>query len=48
VPNAVWAVKTKASDEVDKYIVLSFKDATMVLSIGETVEEVHDSGFLGV
>eukprot|EP01125_Pyxidicula_operculata_P009280 TRINITY_DN305_c3_g1_i1.p1 TRINITY_DN305_c3_g1~~TRINITY_DN305_c3_g1_i1.p1 ORF type:complete len:1202 (+),score=317.43 TRINITY_DN305_c3_g1_i1:1768-5373(+) len=47
VPSAVWSIKTHISDENDKYIVLSFKDATMVLSIGETVEEVHDSGFLG-
>ena len=31
-------------DEFDKYIVVSFNDATMVLRIGETVEEVHDSG----
>ena len=26
---------------------VSFLDATLVLSIGETVEEVTDSGFLG-
>lgn len=28
-------------------MVLSFTDATLVLGIGETVEEVTDSGFLG-
>lgn len=34
-------------DEYDAYIVVSFTNATLVLSIGETVEEVTDSGFLG-
>ena len=35
------------NDEYDGYIVVSFSNATLVLSIGETVEEVNDSGFLG-
>jgi len=47
IPNAVWSVKTHVTDDHDKYIVLSFMNATMVLSIGETVEEIHDSGFIG-
>ena len=46
-PNAVWTVKKRADDEFDSYIVVSFLNATLVLSIGETVEEVTDSGFLG-
>ncbi|RMX51535.1 hypothetical protein pdam_00010321 [Pocillopora damicornis] len=46
-PNAVWTVKTHTQDEFDSYIVVSFINATLVLSIGETVEEVTDSGFLG-
>lgn len=46
-PNAVWTVKKKADDEFDAYIIVSFVNATLVLSIGETVEEVTDSGFLG-
>ena len=46
VPNAVWTVKRSVSDEFDAYIVVSFVNATLVLSIGETVEEVSDSGFL--
>jgi splicing factor 3B subunit 3 len=33
-------------DEFDAYIVISFLNATLVLSVGETVEEVTDSGFL--
>jgi len=34
-------------DDYDAYIIVSFVNATLVLSIGETVEEVTDSGFLG-
>lgn len=34
-------------DPYDAYIIVSFVNATLVLSIGETVEEVTDSGFLG-
>ena len=33
--------------DFDAYIIVSFVNATLVLSIGETVEEVTDSGFLG-
>uniref|UniRef100_A0A0A9YIZ9 Splicing factor 3B subunit 3 n=2 Tax=Lygus hesperus TaxID=30085 RepID=A0A0A9YIZ9_LYGHE len=47
-PNAVWTVKKRADDEFDAYIVVSFVSATLVLRIGETVEEVADSGFLGI
>lgn len=46
-PNAVWTVKKNIDDEFDAYIIVSFVNATLVLSIGETVEEVTDSGFLG-
>lgn len=46
VPSAVWTVKKNINDEFDAYIVVSFANATLVLSIGETVEEVSDSGFL--
>lgn len=46
VPSAVWTVKRTVFDEFDVYIVVSFTNATLVLSIGETVEEVDDSGFL--
>lgn len=34
------------SDEFDSYIVLSFPNGTLVLSIGESIEEVNDTGFL--
>lgn len=46
-PNGVWTVKLKNADEFDSFIVVSFVNATLVLSIGETVEEISDSGFLG-
>ena len=46
-PNAVWTVKRRYDEEFDAYIIVSFVNATLVLSIGETVEEVTDSGFLG-
>jgi splicing factor 3B subunit 3 len=45
-PNAVWTVKVNEEDEYDTYIVLSFVNGTLVLTIGETIEEVHDTGFL--
>lgn len=45
-PSAVWTVKASQKSEQDRYIVVSFPNATLVLSIGENVEEVTDSGFL--
>lgn len=33
-------------DAYDSYIILSFVNGTLVLSIGETIEEVQDTGFL--
>ena len=46
-PSAVWTVKKRVTDTSDSYIVVSFANATLVLSVGETVEEVSDSGFIG-
>eukprot|EP01047_Picozoa_sp_COSAG01_P019033 COSAG01_NODE_1046_length_11949_cov_4.662700_2_plen_984_part_00 len=45
IPNGVWTVSGGA-DGFDRFIVVSFVNATLVLSIGETVEEVTDSGLL--
>jgi splicing factor 3B subunit 3 len=45
-PSAVWTTKLRHDDEYDAFIVLSFTNGTLVLSIGETVEEVTDTGFL--
>lgn len=33
-------------DEYDAYIILSFVNGTLVLSIGDTIEEVSDTGFI--
>lgn len=46
VPSAVWTTKRRRSDDYDAYIILAFSNGTLVLSIGETVEEVTDTGFL--
>lgn len=46
IPSAVWTLRLSREEEYDAYIVLSFSNGTLVLSIGETVEEVSDSGFL--
>ncbi|KAJ5231858.1 Pre-mRNA-splicing factor rse1 [Penicillium citrinum] len=46
VPSAVWTTKLTRADEYDAYIVLSFANGTLVLGIGEVVEEVTDTGFL--
>ena len=43
-PSAVWTVRKRREDPHDAFIVVSFVNATLVLSIGETVEEVADSG----
>ncbi|KAI9314019.1 CPSF A subunit region-domain-containing protein [Zopfochytrium polystomum] len=45
-PTAVWTVRLNSADEFDSYIVVSFANATLVFSIGETVEERTDTGFL--
>ena len=53
VPGAVYTIQDQSPEalesnlRIDKYIVVSFADATLVLSIGETVEEVgKESAFL--
>lgn len=46
VPSAVWTTKLTRNDTFDAYIILSFSNGTLVLSIGETVEEVTETGFL--
>lgn len=43
---SVWTTKKAVDDEFDTYIVLSLTSMTLVLSIGEDVEEVTDSGFM--
>lgn len=45
-PIGVWTTKVTDSDKYDKYIVFSFPNKTLVLSVGENIEDVSDSGFL--
>ncbi|KAG0170726.1 Splicing factor 3B subunit 3 [Apophysomyces sp. BC1034] len=45
-PSAVWTTKLRIDDQYHAYIIVSFVNETLVLSIGETVEEVTDTGFL--
>ncbi|CAH7667624.1 CPSF A subunit region-domain-containing protein [Phakopsora pachyrhizi] len=45
-PTNVWTTKLKDDDAFDRYIILGFLNATLVLSIGETIVEVSDTGFL--
>jgi splicing factor 3B subunit 3 len=44
-PSSVWTVRGIGHD-YDKFIVISFINATLILRIGETVEEMTDTGFL--
>jgi hypothetical protein len=44
--NIMYICMYVQGDDFDRYIIVSFNNATLVLSIGETVEEVTDSGFL--
>lgn len=45
-PINVWTTKLTDIDQYHHYIVFSFRDRTLVLTIGDNVEEVSDSGFL--
>ena len=54
VPGGIFTIADNSQESIaaggkpnDKYIVVSFADATLVLSVGETVEEVgRESGFV--
>jgi len=46
-PSSVWSVKRSINKDVhDRFIVISFLNMTLILSIGETVEPAVDSGLL--
>lgn len=45
-PKAVWTIKHRHEDVNDGYIIVSFEGSTLVLSIGDTVEEVTETLFL--
>ncbi|RHY51840.1 hypothetical protein DYB38_005629 [Aphanomyces astaci] len=44
IAKAVWCLKAQHDDAVHKYIVVSFEDNTLVLEVGESVEEVTTTG----
>ncbi len=44
-PLGVWTLKKTYADKYDAYMIVSFPNATLVLSIGEKVAEVPNSGF---
>uniref|UniRef100_A0A7E4WAP3 Splicing factor 3B subunit 3 n=1 Tax=Panagrellus redivivus TaxID=6233 RepID=A0A7E4WAP3_PANRE len=46
-PVAVWTVRRTVDDQYHSYIIVSFANATLVLAIQDSIEEVPDSGFLG-
>lgn len=47
IATGVWSIKKRCDSLYDEYIVVSFSNATLVLGVGETIEEVVDSGLLG-
>ncbi|CAD8154884.1 unnamed protein product [Paramecium pentaurelia] len=46
-PLGIWTLKERYEDPVHKYIVISYINKTLVLKIGEKVEQVHDTGLEG-
>ncbi|GJQ10955.1 hypothetical protein GpartN1_g2746.t1 [Galdieria partita] len=44
-PIGVFTIREQQQDLYDSYIIVSFVNASLVLAVGETVEEVSDSGF---
>ena len=44
-PIAIWTIKADINDEYDKYIVVSFINATLVLGISDKISEITNSGF---
>ncbi|ORZ33067.1 CPSF A subunit region-domain-containing protein, partial [Catenaria anguillulae PL171] len=43
-PTGIWTTKARVADAFDAYIVTSFADATVVMAVGESIEEITDSG----
>lgn len=44
-PNGIWSIRGNNSARFDKYILISFASHSIVLAVGEKVNEVNDSGF---
>lgn len=45
-PTGIWTLKNKQTDPEHAFMIVSFNQNTVVLSVGETVEELNDTGFL--
>ena len=43
-PRGLWTLRDEHSG-FDRYMVISFNNATIVLAVGETVEQVANTGF---
>lgn len=43
VPSAVWTVKKSRKEKFDSYIVISYVDATLTLSVGASIEEASEA-----
>lgn len=46
-PTGAWTLRASSSDEHDAFIIISFANATLVLKIGDTVEQADNTGFAG-
>ncbi|TDL17743.1 hypothetical protein BD410DRAFT_807099 [Rickenella mellea] len=46
IPSGVWTTRLKAEDSFHSLIVLSFLNSTRVLTVGDSIEEAPDGGFL--
>ena len=45
VPTGIWTLRKSSTDEHDSYIVVSFtNNTTLILKVGDTVEQVNDTG----
>jgi splicing factor 3B subunit 3 len=44
-PTGIWTIKERFGDDFHKYMIVSFTNETLILSIGSKVSEVTDSGF---
>lgn len=45
-PTGVWTLKKNIKDREDSFIVVAFSASTVVLQVGETVEEAADTGLV--
>lgn len=46
IPSNCWSVKQSNSDLYESFIVISFQDRTLIMKLGESLEEVKESEFI--